>query len=276
MGNLLLVDGDMIAYRAAASCEPTKDKPEREPLESAIFRANDLLYRINNTVASEGYRIFLSGSRNFRKILYPEYKANRDGIPKPEYLDTIRELLVREWEAEICDGYEADDGIGIAHNENTIIVSNDKDFKQLSGEHYNPVKKVDGVTTDEFEVVSSEEAAGYFYTQMLVGDASDNIRGVDGIGKVRAGRLLLGKSPEEMHSIVYDLYGDPKRFFLNHRLLSILRSIEEYEEIMQEIENQKFQREAEAVYQDVSLETREPTEESGESKTLEATEPRES
>lgn len=228
MSKLLLIDGDMVAYRAAASCEPTKTKPERESLDEAIFRANDLLYRIIDTCASNEFRVFLSGGRNFRKQLDPQYKANRDGKPQPAYLDSIRELLVREWNAELCDGYEADDGIGMAREKcpESIIVSNDKDFRQLAGEIFNPIRN-----GGEFEVVDSVEAARAFYSQMLEGDTSDNIRGVDGIGKVRAGRLLADKSPEEMHSIVYDLYGDPRRFFLNYSLLRILRTEEELDDI---------------------------------------------
>lgn len=227
-----------MAFRCAASCLPSQKKARElgipfealqpDTLEEAIYRANELLYRIVDTCASNEYRVFLSGGGNFRKLLYPQYKAHRDDKPKPPYLDSLRELLVREWEAELCSGYEADDGIGMAHSEHAIIVSNDKDFKQIPGEHYNPVK-------DEFEVVDSIEASRYFYTQMLKGDSSDNVPGIDGIGDVRAGRLLRDKSPEEMHSIVYDLYGDPKRFFLNHRLLSILRSAQEWEELQAEL-----------------------------------------
>jgi len=224
----------MVAYRCAASCHPSKKKAldldvpfeelEIEPLESAIFRANDLLYRIVNTTQADEYRVFISGDRNFRKLLYPDYKAHRASVEKPVYLDPLRELLVREWNAEIVDGYEADDGIGMAHNERTIIVSNDKDFKQLAGEHYNPVK-------DEFEVVDSLTASYNFYFQMLKGDAADGIRGVDGIGDVKAKRALSGLTPEEMHSTVSRLYGDEGRFLLNFKLLRILRSIEEYHEI---------------------------------------------
>lgn len=263
MTKLLLIDGDMIAHRAAASCEPTKAKPERESLEEAIFRANDLLYRIINTCSSNEFRIFISGDRNFRKSLDPQYKANRDGKPRPPYLDPIRELLVREWNAEICDGYEADDGIGMAHEKcpESIIVSNDKDFRQLAGEIFNPIKN-----GGEFEIVDSVEAARAFYSQLLEGDSSDNVRGVDGIGKVRAGRLLDGKSPEDMHTIVFDLYGDPRRFFLNYRLLRILRTEGEYQEIMDELRYQatvgEYEDWKEAVEASVSQSKgQEPTEE---------------
>lgn len=235
MSKLLLIDGDIVAYRAAASCEPTKIKLEREPLDEAIFRANDLLYRIVDTCASSEYRLYLTGSGNFRKLLYPDYKANRARLPKPEHLDAVRELLVREWGASVCDGYEADDGIGMAHQEcpETIVCSIDKDLRQLAGEHFNFVK-------NEFEVVDSLEASRAFYTQMLVGDTSDNVRGVDGIGPVKAGRHLSGLTPEQMHSTTFDLYGDPGRFFLNYRLLRVLRTKEEYEEIMSNIEQESY------------------------------------
>lgn len=239
MSNIALIDGDMVAFRCAASCHPSKKKAldldipfeelEIEPLESAIFRANDLLYRIVNTTQADEYRVFISGDRNFRKLLYPDYKAHRADIAKPVYLDPLRELLVREWKAEIVDGYEADDGIGMAHNEQSIICSNDKDFKQLAGNHYNPVK-------DEFEVVDSLQASYNFYHQMLKGDAADGVRGVDGIGDVKAKRALSGLTPEQMHSEVRRLYRDEKRFLLNFRLLRILRSEEEYNEIMAELD----------------------------------------
>ena len=228
-----------MAFRCAASCHPSKKKAlelgvpfeelEIEPLESAIFRANDLLYRIVNTTQADEYRVFISGDRNFRKLLYPDYKAHRADVAKPVYLDPLRELLVREWQAEIVDGYEADDGIGMAHNEQSIICSNDKDFKQLAGNHYNPVK-------DEFEVVDSFTASYNFYFQMLKGDAADGIRGVDGIGDVKGKRALSGLSPEEMHTTVRRLYGNEKRFLLNFRLLRLLRSIEEYNDIMAELD----------------------------------------
>jgi 5'-3' exonuclease len=228
MSKILLIDGDMITHRCARSCEPTKEKLEREPLDEGIFRANDLLYRIINTCATNEYRIFISGDRNFRKSLFPDYKANRAKLPRPAYLDPLRELLVREWQAEVCDGYEADDGIGMAHDERSIIVSNDKDFRQITGEIYNPIR-------DEFEVLDEYESALAFWSQMLKGDASDNVAGIAGLGEVKSKRALVGCSPEEMHAKVYDIYGDSGRFLLNYRLLRILRSTEEYADIEREL-----------------------------------------
>ena len=222
-----LIDGDLIVYRCSASCEPTKAKPYREPLSSAISRADELLYRILNRIAPEEYRIFIGGSENFRKTLCPSYKANRTQ-PKPEHFDSVRNLLVTEWEATICAGYEADDALGIAANGSTVICSIDKDLRQIPGSHYNFVK-------DETFEVSRSDAIRSFYTQMLTGDTSDNVFGIEGVGPVRAGRILDGLDPEEMEATVLNCYEDAGRsrgdFLLNYSLLYILRSPEEYEYI---------------------------------------------
>lgn len=230
---IALIDGDMAAYRSAASCEPNKStRPERKPVGFAISRLDELIYRILSTTQSEEYRIFLSGPRNFRKALYPPYKANRERLIRPLHLDACRDFLIREWDAEVCDGYEADDGIGIAVNESTIIVSNDKDFKQIPGQHYNPV-------TNEFEVVDEQTAALNFYSQMLIGDSSDNVDGIAGLGKARAPKVLSGLDAGQMHSRVSELYGDERFFLLNFRLLRILRSIDEWKEVEATISESK-------------------------------------
>ena len=238
---LALIDGDVIAYRCAASCEPNKStRPDRRPVQLAISRADELMYRILSTTQSQEHRVFISGGGNFRKSLYPAYKANRERLAKPVHLEACREFLVREWGATVCDGYEADDAIGIAHSEDpkAIICSNDKDFKQLVGEHYNFVK-------DEFEVVDSQMAALAFYSQMLIGDASDNVPGIAGLGEARAPRLLRGLSPEEMHTRVSEIYGDERRFALNFRLLRILQSVDEWREVETTISESKGQEPAE-------------------------------
>ncbi|MEM4379977.1 MAG: hypothetical protein QXL01_04745 [Thermoplasmatales archaeon] len=231
---IALIDGDMVAHRCAASCHPTKKKAaelgipieelKNEPEYVAIGRADELMYRILNSCSTSKYRVFISGSDNFRHRLCKDYKANRAHLPRPEHLDACRNFLVREWGAEITAGYEADDGIGIAAKENFIIVSNDKDFRQIAGEHYNPV-------TDEFETVGNNAAALAFWSSVLMGDKSDNIRGIDRIGPVTARRILGDADPEEYETIVRRCYGDDERFLLVYRLLRILRSEEEYAEI---------------------------------------------
>lgn len=231
----------MVAHRTAASCEPSRIKAKNlgipfeelkvEPVEIAILRADELLYRILSESQADEHRIFIGGTENFRDILDPDYKANRREKPSPTWLDAVRDFLVREWGAEICAGYEADDGIGIAAKGDFVICSNDKDFKQIPGEHYNPV-------TNVFEVVDDETAAFNFFAQMVIGDTSDNIRGVDGLGPVKGRRLLLGRPTEEMYHTVRGAYNDDERFLRNYRLLRILREEHELEDILREIKGE--------------------------------------
>ena len=224
---ICLIDGDAVAYRAAASCEPTKNKQERESLDEAIYRATDSLHRILNYLAPDEYRIFLGGTENFRKVLCSDYKSNRTKAD-PVYLGDVRSLLVGEWGAEVCAGYEGDDGIGIAAQGSFIIAAYDKDLRQIPGWHYDFTKSL------LFEV-DPESAVRNFYTQMLVGDSSDHVSGVPGIGTVRAGRILDNVLPSEMESVVHDcyrsFYGSSREYIQSSHLLYVLRHKEEYEEI---------------------------------------------
>jgi len=224
---MVLIDGDIISYRCAASCEPTKERQELLDLDTAIQRADELVYRILDSCGASEYRVFLSGSENFRKLICPSYKANRIQ-EKPRYLDSVHDFLFKEWNAEVSAGCEADDRIGIAAKGDFIIASIDKDFKQIPGRHYNFVKDV------HFEV-NEQDATRFFYSQMLAGDRSDNVSGIPGIGEVKSTRALQGLSPQEMDACVRDYYertyGDLDQFFLTHLLLRILRKEEELEEI---------------------------------------------
>jgi 5'-3' exonuclease len=230
---IALLDGDIYCWRAAASCEPNQVKQERESLDDAIYRLDTMLYDTLSATAADEHRIFLSGGENFRYLIYQDYKANRRNVPRPAWLDPCREFLVREWGAEITNGYEADDGIGISHTENAVICSIDKDLRQIPGQHYNFVTKT-------FDTVDSREAALSFWMAVITGDRSDNIPGVRGMGPVKAKRALSALSSEEMEQCVRSLYADEQQFLLNFRLLRILRSHEEYFNVIEEIHAGKY------------------------------------
>jgi 5'-3' exonuclease len=229
---IAFIDMDIVAYRCAASCEPTKTKLEREPIELAIQRTDELMYRILLETDCEEYQGWLSGSENFRKLIYPEYKANRDNIRRPEYLQPVRAFLVEEWKAKLALGYEADDAIGINFTDAGILCSIDKDFKQIPGRHYNFV-------TMEFDDVSPLQAEQNFWTSMLIGDRVDNIQGIPGIGKAKAPRILEGLSPSEMKEKVFELYEQfDMDFHMTYNLLRILRDEEEFFNINENIKRQ--------------------------------------
>lgn len=239
MNTIALIDADIVAYRTAASCEPSQKRAAElgipfeelavEPLNVAIQRADELMYRILNTTQSQEYRAFISGGDNFRYTIYPEYKANREGKRRPTHLEAVKNFLIEEWKAEVTCGYEADDAIGIHCTPNSIICSIDKDLLQIPGMHYNFVK-------DEFEDIVPSVALRNYYKLLLMGDRSDNIPGVSGIGEVKSEKLLIGRTIQEMEQIIEDYYDDKIQLEINRKLIRVLRSEEEYQNILSQSE----------------------------------------
>lgn len=172
---LNLVDADLVAYRSAASCEPTKAKPYLEPPEVAIWRMHDMIERICIATNTSDCEFYLGGSDNFRYKIYPEYKGNRTK-ERPTYLESCRELLVTQYKATIVNGMETDDMLGIRQTQldgASRICSLDKDLLQIPGQHFNWVNQ-------EFKLVSPLDGLKTFYKQLILGDKTDNIPGYDG------------------------------------------------------------------------------------------------
>lgn len=202
-----LIDADLIAYRCAASAE-------HEPIDVAVARVDNMMMEI--LLNEEDYLSFLSGKNNFRKEIYPQYKANRIQ-PKPKWLQDCRDFLCKDYNAVVVDGYEADDALGWNQTNETVIYSIDKDLLMIPGCHYNFINKT-------YKEVSTLDGIKAFYRQMLIGDTVDNIQGVTGLGKVKAGKLIDPlETEEEMFKVVFDLYKDEQRFWTNADCLWIMQ-----------------------------------------------------
>lgn len=219
----VLIDGDIVTYRVAAVTE-------KNDFGLCKWQADQLITRIIEDVNADDWNLYLtSGNNNFRYSVYSEYKANRRDQPKPRHLEALREYLVLDWQAKLVDGYEADDAIGIASqdpyaNSKCVVASIDKDLLQLPGQHYNFVNRT-------WIEITAEQGWKNFYTQLLVGDSIDNIKGCPGVGKVGANRALQGlQSTEDLYRAVSQLYesqcGRPtaeQTLDLNAQLLYIWR-----------------------------------------------------
>jgi hypothetical protein len=204
-----LIDGDIVVYRGAASAE-------KEEQWVALARADQMIQDILADTGSDSYSVYLTGTDNFRREIAPSYKANRPD-ERPAHWQAVREFLVTQHKAEICNGHEADDQLGIQQDKErgtTVICSIDKDLLQIPGRHYNFVKKT-------FQEVGIDEGLEHLYLQSLIGDRSDNIIGVAGIGPVKAAQALDGLLPEEWYDKCRELYNDDERFHLNMKLLYI-------------------------------------------------------
>jgi DNA polymerase-1 len=148
--------------------------------------------------------VFDTPEPTFRHEIYPDYKANRDAMPedlRPQ-IPMIRQL-VEALSIPIVElsGYEADDVMGTlaresaAHGLPAVIVSPDKDLLQLVDDEL----RIQVLNTKDGEVWHDREGVrarmGVWPEQVvdflsLVGDASDNVKGVPGIGEKGAALLL--------------------------------------------------------------------------------------
>ena len=189
----LLVDQDILCYRAAAVAW---DQPE-----NAIALTQETLTSIKQEFGISDVMLFLSGNKNFRKTIYPEYKLNRQKLERPPCLEEVKQYFIDNLLAEpIVEHLEADDLLGLNQTEDSCIVSIDKDLDLIPGWHYNHVKQV-------LYYVNEWEAIYNFYYQLLVGDPADNIKGAKGIGKAKAVKILDDcDTEEELFNAVYPYF----------------------------------------------------------------------
>lgn len=218
---LVLIDGDLVAYRCAASCT------DSDPLDVAIHRADKLTHEILNQTNAMQYKMFLSGDNNFRYIVNPDYKSNRKNQERPKYLEDVREFLAADWKAKIINGWETDDQLGIEQDSTSTIASLDKDLRMIPGRHFSwEIGTATWIKPAEFVTVNWLDGLRTFYKQMLIGDTTDGISGVDGIGKVKAARLIDPLDTElEMFEAVLNKYNnDLDRFIMNAMCLWIMQN----------------------------------------------------
>ena len=184
----LLIDADFIVYKCCAACETEIDYGEDVILVTSNFsEAYSAVKReISNIQMQFGSfakpTLFFSDSKNFRKKIFPDYKGHRNRKKPCGYKRVIRNLRI-QYEVIVMKTLEADDAMGIyatAHPGN-IIVSPDKDMRQIPGKLYN---------LETTQDITAEEGAKWHYIQTLAGDQTDGYSGVPGIGVKRAETLF--------------------------------------------------------------------------------------
>ena len=146
--------------------------------------------------------VFDAGSKTFRNDIYPEYKTNRKECPedlKPQF-DLVKQYLkMRGIPLVIKEGFEADDLIGTLatkakeNNFQAVICSGDKDMMQLVEKNIlmcQTHKENLMVDTEKVKEILGVRATQVIDYLAIVGDSSDNIPGLPGIGAKGASDLL--------------------------------------------------------------------------------------
>jgi hypothetical protein len=216
---IALLDSDIVAYRIAFACKDENLVTALSTLD--VYIADILLLGIPE---ASDFKLFLTGRGNFRKeiAVTAEYKGNRKDVEKPHHLEAIRAFLIEHWGATVSIEQEADDDIAIAATsigeDGCVIVSLDKDLDQISGNHYNFVKKTK-------YYVDKPTAVLNLYKQILSGDTADNIIGLKGIGPAKAAKILADCTNEkEMYDACINAYdGNVDRVHENANLLYLRR-----------------------------------------------------
>lgn len=197
----LLIDGDTIAYRAAASCQHNREDEDGWVMPFAnvhegCAKVDNLIMAVFRDLGATHLQVYLSDPEvNWRKELYPEYKSNRKDSVRPMLLARLKEHLRTTYGATHWAGLEADDVLGILATGETefpgvvIIVGKDKDFHTFPGLHHQL-----GDRTAEgkplVREVSKEYSEWFHLVQTLAGDAVDGYPGCPGIGMTRAKAIM--------------------------------------------------------------------------------------
>jgi DNA polymerase I len=203
---LFLIDGHALAYRAYFAFINRPLINSKGQNTSAIYGFLTALLRIQRSERPDHLAVvFDSKEPTFRHAEYKEYKATREKMPEDlaSQIDILKELIgAFNIPVIVMPGYEADDIMGtlarLAEKEDveTFLVTGDKDFMQLVSDRIKMYKTARG--SDEPEIIDAAgvrkkfgvDAAQVTDVLALMGDASDNIPGVPGIGEKTAIPLI--------------------------------------------------------------------------------------
>ncbi|QDZ30335.1 DNA polymerase I [Noviherbaspirillum sp. UKPF54] len=189
---LLLVDGSSYLYRAFHAM-PDLRNAEGAPT-GAIYGMINMLRRLRNDYPAAYIAcVFDAKGKTFRDDLYSEYKAHRPSMPEDlaRQIEPIHEAVrALGWPILMVEGIEADDVIGtlsvqaVEHGMQAVVSTGDKDLAQLVNDHVTLINTMTNEKLDREGVIAKfgvppERIVDYL---TLVGDAVDNVPGVDKVG----------------------------------------------------------------------------------------------
>jgi hypothetical protein len=136
--------------------------------------------------------------------------------------------VIANYSTEIHDMLEADDLLAIRQRNNTILCSIDKDLDQVEGWHYRWEQTRKGEVVGEAKLykIDADQGLRNFYAQLIIGDTTDNIRGVAGSGKKAARVLDSCETEEEMFNAVREMYGNDEEMLMNGQVLWMVRELD--------------------------------------------------
>lgn len=253
---LLLIDGDTIAYTACVNAEqitqllpasfyteeerqriiedfypvnPEEDFPSEVKSSDIVVCKNNVMNKLNKILQSTGcskHSIHLTLGRDcFRYKLYKDYKANRKALATPLYLMQVKYWMVEQLGATIHIDIEADDAVVYLKRklgDDAIICAVDKDvLEAVPGKHFNYYESSKYDIDMKWHTTKELDAYLFPYRQAIIGDTSDNIIGIKGIGEKKVKTLIPDDCKNPMDALIaaYEQNGRTKEdAILNFKL----------------------------------------------------------
>lgn len=181
-GRTLLADGDALAYYCAGNGDTSSGQARRnleQKLESALRAcgADKVTILTTSRASHKGHRYAISRIK--------PYQGKRDGKQRPRNWQLMRELIERDPRSVVTDTLEADDLFHIHSvrlgDDNVALLTMDKDMRMVPGWHLNwDSHALVRVQPDTWAAALDGKLYGrkWFWLQMLMGDATDNVPGL--------------------------------------------------------------------------------------------------
>lgn len=190
---MLLIDCDFIAYKSAQVCEEGIDFGDdvivAQSNFSQVLKVFDReLKKVQTAMMEDDVILYFSSPENFRKKISADYKGHRNRRKPLGYKRLINHCK-ENYKFVLRDGLEADDSLGIDATRypstDNIIVSPDKDLRQIPGILWD--------LTNDVEEITKEQGDDWHLIQTMAGDPTDGYSGCPGIGVKKATAIIEKK-----------------------------------------------------------------------------------
>lgn len=254
MTHCLLIDGNNIVFRAYYAFHNQRLKTSDGMPTGALYGFLRMMLKMLKDRQPDLVAVAFDTSRDtFRRRMYPEYKAKRKPTP-PDLLEQLplahKAVAALNIKVMTRDDYEADDLIGsaakdLAKNYKVTVVTGDRDLLQLIDDNVlvelcqKGVSDTRVVDIAEFNREYGFDPAGIIELKALMGDSSDNIPGVKGIGEKKGMALIQQfKTIEKLYSSLNEvdneklrqkLIDDREMAILSHDLATIRCDLQVYD-----------------------------------------------
>ena len=207
----VLIDGDIVLFKFGFRHQEVVQWPGCEPCietneEQAYKDIDDFLMRLRMQTHCTEFKFIFTNKFNIRYKVLPSYKHNRVSSSPPIMLKILKDYIRATYPFETWKWCEADDVMGILGTQDPdkyVLATIDKDFLCL------PATVYLGNKMDEPERISQDIADFNFHMQWLTGDSTDGYKGLKGVGKKRATKILWeAESADEMTERVLEAYMD--------------------------------------------------------------------